>query len=50
MSEVEPVDRQIEKLSAADLAESRAWFLKSDVKAGKLQDLELNRDHSHERE
>jgi hypothetical protein len=50
MSEVEQVERQIEKLSAADLATFRAWFLEfdarvwdaqieSDLKAGKLQDL-----------
>ena len=28
MSEVERVERQIEKLSAADLAKFRAWFSK----------------------
>ena len=50
MSEVEQVEKQIEKLSAADLAKFRAWFLEfdarvwdaqieSDLKAGKLQDL-----------
>jgi hypothetical protein len=50
MSEVDQVERQIEKLSPADLAKFRAWFLEfdgrvwdaqieSDMKAGKLQDL-----------
>jgi hypothetical protein len=50
VSEVEQVERQVEKLSAADLAKFRAWFLEfdarvwdaqieSDLKAGKLQDL-----------
>ncbi|MCI0624593.1 MAG: hypothetical protein L0387_23590 [Acidobacteria bacterium] len=50
MSEVEQVERQIEKLSAADLAKFRAWFfefdarvwdaqIESDLKAGKLQGL-----------
>lgn len=50
MSEVEQVERQIEKLSATDLAKFRAWFLEfdsrvwdaqieSDLKAGKLRGL-----------
>ena len=50
MSEVEQIERQIEKLPAADLAKFRAWFLgfdalvwdaqiESDLKAGKLHDL-----------
>ena len=50
MSEVEQVERQIEKLSAAELAKFRAWFLEfdarvwdaqieADLKAGKLQGL-----------
>ena len=50
MSDVEQVERQIEKLSAVELAKFRAWFLEfdargwdaqieSDLKAGKLQGL-----------
>ena len=50
MSDVEQVERQIEKLSAVELTKFRAWFLEfdarvwdaqieSDLKAGKLQGL-----------
>ena len=50
MSDVEQVERQIEKLSAVELAKFRAWFLEfdarvwdaqieSDLKAGELQGL-----------
>lgn len=50
MGEVEQVEKQIERLSPADLAKFRAWFLEfdgrvwdaqieADLKAGKLQDL-----------
>ena len=50
MSDIEQVERQIEKLSAVELAKFRAWFLEfdarvwdaqieSDLKAGKLQGL-----------
>jgi hypothetical protein len=50
MSAVEQLERQIEKLSAAELAKFRAWFfefdarvwdaqIESDLKAGKLQGL-----------
>jgi hypothetical protein len=50
VSEVEQVERQIEKLSAVELAKFRAWFLEfdarvwdaqieADLKAGKLQGL-----------
>ncbi len=50
MSEVEQLEKQIEKLSPEDLASFRAWFLEfdarvwdaqieADVKAGKLKGL-----------
>ena len=50
MSDVEQVERQIEKLSAVELAKFRAWFLEfdarvwdaqieADLKAGKLHGL-----------
>ena len=50
MSDVEQVERQIEKLSTVELTKFRAWFLEfdarvwdaqieSDLKAGKLQGL-----------
>ena len=50
VSEVEQVEKQIEKFSATDLAKFRAWFLEfdarvwdaqieSDLRAGKLQGL-----------
>ncbi len=50
MSEVEQLERQIEKLSPRDFAELRAWFvefdsrvwdrqIEADVKAGKLDGL-----------
>jgi hypothetical protein len=50
VSDVEQVERQIEKLSAVELAKFRAWFLEfdarvwdaqieSDLKAGKLRGL-----------
>lgn len=50
LSEVEQVEKQVEKLSAEDLAKFRAWFfefdarvwdaqIESDLKAGRLQGL-----------
>ena len=37
MSDVEQVERQIEKLSAVELAKFRAWFLKFDARVWDAQ-------------